>query len=82
VTAPEYEPDDELVESVARALFDTYGQHDTDRSRRIARAVLAAVEPMLLARAWDEGYVAGWRNGNDYLSALNVNPYEKEADRG
>jgi hypothetical protein len=65
----EYEPDDELVEVAARALWDAHRDHSEDppwgdpelharfeqHYRDTARAVLAAVGPTLLARGWDGG---------------------------
>lgn len=42
--------DPELVEQAARAVHDTYGQGDRDRSERIARAVLDKVAPALMAQ--------------------------------
>lgn len=47
--APVPGPDPALQDRVAAALYDTYGQQDTDRSRRIAAAVLAELAPELAA---------------------------------
>lgn len=39
--------DEALVQRVAAAIYDTYGQQDRDRSNRIAAAVLAELAPEL-----------------------------------
>lgn len=54
----------EAIEAAAKALTGDYAS-----TRSIARRVLEAAAPHMLAGAWDEGAIAGWSQSGEGFNA-------------